>query len=187
MDDRGLFHPEPRRPARRLVAAVLALGLVSAGAPRAEPGDAPRALGWLEWAWLEPGHARLKAKLDTGARTSSLHALAIERFARDGRDWVRFEVPLAPRSPRAGSTLRLERPLLREARIKTHGGGAVARPVVEIALCVGGLAFTTPVTLTDRSRFNYPLLLGRRALAGRAQVDAAQKFLHDDGCPPPAP
>ena len=178
------LHTASRRRAGRLAAALLAIGLLASIAPRAEPQTAPRTLGWIEWAWLEPDHARLKAKLDTGARTSSLHALAIERYARDGRDWVRFEVPLAPR---AGRVLRLERPLLREANIKTHGETTVSRPVVEVALCVGGLTFTTPVTLTDRSRFNYPLLLGRRALAGRAQVDVAQTFLHDDGCLAPAP
>ena len=143
-----------------------------------------RVFGWLEWAYLEPDHIRIKAKLDTGARTSSLSAVEIEDFQRDGRTWVRFQVPISASNGDGARTqvIRMERPLVRDVLIKAHRGAAATRPVINLDLCLGGMIFTTPVTLTDRSRFNYPLLLGRLALAGRAAVDVAQKYANDGLC-----
>ncbi|MGE0860654.1 MAG: ATP-dependent zinc protease [Gammaproteobacteria bacterium] len=156
--------------------------LVSLCAARADDGEQalPPAYGWLEWAALEPGHVLMRAKLDTGARTSSLSAVDIERFERDGFDWVRFVVPISADDGITGAAQRIpmELPLQREALIKRHGARASRRPVVHVELCLGGHKFTTPVTLTDRSRFNYPLLLGRSALRGRAVIDVDQTYQH---------
>ncbi len=167
---------------RRLAGAPLIIIACLAGAAPAAAG--PRTLGWLEWAWLEPGHVRIKAKLDTGARTSSIDAADIEPFERDGEPWVRFRVPLASRPDDSdhGEDLVYERRVLREVRVKDHLHASHVRYVVRLRLCVGGLAFFTPVTLADRSRFNYPLLLGRLALQGRYTVDAARKFTADHSC-----
>jgi len=143
-----------------------------------------RTYGWLEWAFLKPDHVRIKAKLDTGAKTSSIHAVDIEKFTRDDREWVRFNVPITPRNGGGKRTriVPMERPIVRDVLIKAHRGEALERPVVNIDICLGGITFTTPVTLTDRSRFNYPLLLGRVALQGRAVVDVAQKYVNDKRC-----
>lgn len=145
-----------------------------------------RLFGWLEWATIEPIDIRIKAKLDTGARTSSLHAVELEPFIRDGREWIRFQVPISARNGDSAhqQVITLERPVVRAVLIKAHRGAAAARPVVDLELCLGGITFTTPVTLADRSRFNYPLLLGRRALEGRAVVDVARKYANDGLCQP---
>ena len=75
----------------------LALAVLAVVSGTQALADEPRRMGWLEWSWLEPGHVRLKTKLDTGARTSSLHAEDIATFERDGETWVRFRVPLQGR------------------------------------------------------------------------------------------
>jgi hypothetical protein len=144
-------------------------------------------LGWLEWAWLEPGKVKIKTKLDTGAKTSSIHAVDIEEFERDGARWVRFRIPLKRRPDDSDHNrdLVLEREVERDAFIKDHRATSRKRYVVSMALCVGGDTFTTEVTLADRSRFNYPLLLGRMALAGRAVVDSARTFTTGHKCRKP--
>lgn len=149
----------------------------------------PRVLGWLEWAWLEPGHVRIKSKLDTGARTSSLDARDLELFKRDARQWVRFRIPLASRPDDSdhGEDLVIEKPLVGAVEVKEHEGPGQQRHVVNIDLCLGGYTFTTPVTLVDRRRFNYPLLLGRVALQGRVIVDPAAKFSTRRLCRAPKP
>lgn len=174
-------HARPR--ARRPGAAALAF-LCLALLPATGSAD-PRTFGWLEWAYLEPGRVRIKAKLDTGAKTSSIHAEDVELFERDGEEWVRFRVPLGTRqfALREGRDVFFERPLVRQVLIKEHDRPAARRYVVNIDLCLGGITFTTPVTLADRSRFNYPLLLGRVALKGRAVIDPAQKYLATRRCP----
>ncbi|MFT4564627.1 MAG: hypothetical protein ACI9BW_004396, partial [Gammaproteobacteria bacterium] len=143
-----------------------------------------RTLGWLEWAWLEPGAVKIKAKLDTGAKTSSIYAVNIVPFERDGGSWVRFQIPLQKRSKKTGRLeyLSMERNVERVTRIKDHYDEARQRFVVMIKLCLGGATFSTPVTLADRGRFNYPLLLGRLALRGRILVDAEQIFTASHSC-----
>ena len=144
-----------------------------------------RRLGWIEWAWLLPGHIRIKAKLDTGAKTSSVDAVDIEGFERDDEPWVRFRIPLGERRDDSdhGKDVILERPVERRTRVKDHERGSDERYVVNLELCIGGKTFVTPVTLADRSHFNYPLLLGRLALRKRAVVDPARTFTASDSCP----
>jgi len=168
-----------RRPRIQVIWVVFTALLVSASAEAK-----PRTLGWLEWAYMEPGHLRLKAKLDTGARTSSIDAVDVEPFERDQKHWVRFRIPLSKRleDTNLSKDIFLERPVVRETLIKDHLNESMTRYVVNIDVCLGGITFTTPVTLADRHRFNYPLLLGRIALQGRAVVDAAQKFTDERSC-----
>jgi hypothetical protein len=165
-----------RRCAPRLFATVFYL--LSAAASL--PAQAAAVFGWVEWAYIEPHHIHVKAKLDSGAKTSSLSAINIERFERDGAIWMRFHVPI---SASDGGTekpqlIEMERKLEREVLIKRHGSGPARRPVVVINVCLGEQSFDTPVTLTDRSRFNYPLLLGRSALRGRVLLDAGQTYIN---------
>lgn len=179
------------RAPRRILACLLLLETLALGAAAHGLEASPPAYGWLEWAALEPQHVMLKAKLDSGARTSSLSAVEVERFTREGEDWVRFVVPISAFDGATGEAQRIamERPLQREALIKRHGASASVRPVVQVDICLGGHVFTTPVTLTDRSRFNYPLLLGRSALRGRAMIDVEQTYIHGierDSCAPSA-
>lgn len=162
------------RTPRRLALAVLAVAYCTS-----VPAGEPRRMGWLEWSWLEPGHVRLKTKLDTGARTSSLHAEDIETFERDGDKWVRFRVPLSdrPEDTNLERDLVLERPVVREILIKDHEHAPAPRYVVEIDLCLGNETRRTEVSLADRSRFNYPLLLGRLGMRGHIMVDPEAKYI----------
>jgi len=174
--------PHWRAPRSIRAAAVL---LLSCYAPTILAADAAQVLGWVEWAQLEPEHVEVKAKLDTGAKTSSIHAVDIEPFERDGADWVRFKMPLKSHSHKASddSELVFERPVVRTVLIKQHQRKSTRRYVIEIDLCLAGERFTTPATLADRGRFLYPLLLGRTALEGRAVVDPAHKHRAACSCP----
>src|SRR3989338_618278 len=123
---------------------------------------------------------KLAAKLDTGAKTASLSARDIKRFKRDGETWVRFYLAIdeAHSSP-------IERPLARISKIKRRAGDYdpqeektyTARPVIEMDVCMGNSLRTIEVNLTDRSAFQYPLLIGSEALKRfSALVDPSLKY-----------
>lgn len=139
-------------------------------------------MGWLESVYLRPWNIRVTAKLDTGAKTSSLNADQIDHFSRDGKEWVRFRI----RGGEDSKPVQVERPLVRTALIKERrAGGASKRDVVTLFLCKRGREYETEFTLVDRSHFNYPLLLGRSFLERVALVDSGATFLikaDDDSC-----
>ncbi len=129
--------------------------------------------GWLESIILQPWNIKLRAKLDTGAKTSSLHAEDIERFERDGKEWVRFHTT----DPDEKNPLKtVEAVLIRDVKIKRHKQKPQTRPVVEMTFCLDGQIYTSEFSLTDRSRFNYQVLLGRRVLQQGILVDPASTF-----------
>ncbi|MEL6372626.1 MAG: RimK/LysX family protein [Pseudomonadota bacterium] len=107
----------------------------------------------------------LPAKLDTGAKSSSLHAERIVAFERKGRLWVRFRFAWGA-SPR----IVIERPVIRIARIRRAGVGVRQRYVVRLRLCVAGKTAVTAFTLADRTGMRYAVLVGRRFLNGRILV-----------------
>ncbi len=168
-------------PARRHLPALLIFLLLLPTALTAKP---TAAVGWVEKILLGPDTIPVKAKLDTGARTSSLQADRIETFTRDGQKWVRFRVELEDANGKK-HRLILERPRIRGVRIKEHEGEYDRRPVVEMAFCLGGERHVTEFTLVDRSRFIYPVLLGRRFLEKFAPVDAGRTFTREARCPAP--
>ena len=136
-------------------------------------------LGWREWLALPAlGVPHIKAKLDTGADTSSLDAIDIRRYRRKGKSYVRFTVE----DHDAGETVRLERPLLRRVRIKRHDGDSQRRSVVSLTVCLGGHRREVEFSLIDRSQFDYPVLLGRSALDGIAVVDPSVINLSEPDC-----
>jgi hypothetical protein len=158
----------------KLVAALLALLALPALA------NQPTLYGRYEYIRLPQIGQTLKAKMDTGAMTASLSAKDIERFERDGEDWVRFRLA----TENASDTL-FEQPLARIGEIKSRveeGGSASStsvakRPVVDMEVCLGNQARTIEVNLTDRSHFNYPLLIGASALRDfDAAVDPAERY-----------
>lgn len=121
--------------------------------------------GLNEYVALPELDLQLPAKLDTGAQTASLSARNIQRFSRDGEPWVRFHL-------QEDDTQAIERPLARISKIKRRSGDFdpdeertyTARPVIELDLCLGETRRNIEVNLTDRSAFQYPLLIGSRAL-----------------------
>lgn len=155
--------------------AALAAALLVAGPLRAETKDV---FGWIERVTITEMRRGVKAKLDTGAKTSSLHAENIERFKRGEIQMVRFDIV----DPDTGELTGLERPLARWVRIREHDGSYQRRPVVWMWLCLGTHRKRVEVNLVDRSQFNYQLLLGRAALQGDAIVDPDQTFTTRPAC-----
>ena len=130
-------------------------------------------LGWIENAFLpDPGLA-LKAKLDTGAETSSLDARVMKKFRKAGKRWIRFAVT----DRESGEEFVMVRERVRTIGVVQHDGTRQTRPVVMLEICIAGRLLETEVSLIDRSEFNYALLLGRSALATFALVDAGSTFL----------
>jgi hypothetical protein len=140
-------------------------------------------MGWLESIFIKPWNRRLTAKLDTGAKTSSLHADDIEHFVKNGEAWVRFS--LVDIEDRSQKPIVVEKPLVRTAYIKSHQRQASKRDVVLLTVCKNGKDYEAEFNLVDRSKFNYPVLLGRSFLKDVALVDANTTFLFkadDDAC-----
>lgn len=134
--------------------------------------------GWVERVELFDGDLSAKAKLDTGAATSSLDATHISRFRKDGERWVRFTVT----DPETDEKLEIEMPLSRNVRIVRHSGDHQRRAVVKIPVCFGPFARHVEFTLIDRSNFIYPVLLGRNALEAHALVDSGETFINYPNC-----
>lgn len=143
----------------------------------------PETLGWLESSYLQPWGVRVTTKLDTGARTSSIHANNVHVYKKKREKWVRFTLPVGEREG-YDSGIEAERPLIRETRIKEHVGESVPRYVVILDVCLNGKTYPTEVTLADRSQFNYTLILGRNMMSNNIIVDPGQKFISwDKSCP----
>lgn len=139
--------------------------------------------GWLELGYLKPWDVEVKTKLDTGAKTSSLFAVDIEPFDKDGDQWVRFTLG-GPIGEKEGfeKGIKVEKPVVREVRIKEHFGKSMHRYVVEMDICLGGKTQRAEVTLADRSRFNYALLLGREAMTGNMIVNPDESYVAEKQC-----
>ncbi len=136
------------------------------------------AIGWREWVALpDLGVPAIKAKVDTGARSSSLHAFDLERFARNGGDWVRFTVHPLQRDWR--TSIAVEVPLLEMRVIRNPGGGGreELRAVVRTSVELMGERWPIELTLTRRDRMGFRMLLGRSAVRRRFVVDPGRSFL----------
>ncbi|HWK55396.1 MAG TPA: RimK/LysX family protein [Hyphomicrobiales bacterium] len=145
--------------------------------------DTQRILGWVENILLLPERLSMKAKLDSGAKSSALHAENIERFEKDGRTMVRFTLREDHRDPHS-ETVVYERPLVRQVNIKLRNTPARdQRPAVRLEFCIAGERHNTLFTLTNRSGFNYPILLGREFLQHGILVDSSESFTHRARCP----
>ncbi|MAQ92453.1 hypothetical protein B1759_13300 [Rubrivirga sp. SAORIC476] len=136
-------------------------------------------VGWQEWlAFPGMGLPAVRAKIDTGARTSALHARRIEHLERDGEPLVRFEVNPLFRGRRL--KVMCEAPVVDEREVTSSSGHVELRIVVEAMLRLG-LATDAPewpveLTLTDRRGMRFPMLLGREAMSGRVLVDSGASF-----------
>lgn len=165
-------------PNRRIL--VLALAFVLGLQLPAAAAEGKHVVGWIERARVDPGDIVLKAKMDTGAKTTSLNVVRLERFSRNGRPWVRFELTRSD-----GKVIAMERPEVRTARIKRHGAPPRLQPVVTLGLCLDSVYKQTEVSLADRTGFNYQLLVGRGFLGGDFLVDPGRTFVARPSCGQP--
>jgi hypothetical protein len=141
------------------------------------PGQDKEWVGWLEKVRICPENLVIHAKLDTGARNSSLNAPHANIFKRKGETWVRFDV-----TDRAGKTATLERKVQRITKIKQHDRPPDLRPVVRLSICLGDTFKVVEVNLRDRSDFNYQMLIGRSFLKEDFVVDASATFTKRPKC-----
>jgi hypothetical protein len=132
--------------------------------------------GWREWVALPTiGIPWIKAKLDTGARTSSLHAYKIKVFDRDGDEWVRFRV--RPWQESADDETLVELPVHDRRRVRSSSGHVEERVVVRVPLVLTGHEVLAEVTLTNRDAMGFRMLIGREALRQGFAVTPAASFL----------
>lgn len=148
--------------------------------------QAEETFGWIEKAKIKPWDIEVKAKLDSGALTSSIHAEAIESFERGGEEWVRFTIEVEDEDSDEQVSERVERPLFRHLTV-SGAGGEDSRPVVLMKICMGERIYEEQFSLADRDDMLYPLLLGRRTIQHLGEIDITKTFLHEPVCDDDAP
>ncbi len=154
------------------------------GLPGSSPGQHAKSrrskpekaiVGWREWVSLPGlGIEQIKAKIDTGARTSALHAYRVKPFRRGGKRFVRFY--LHPVQHRRQPEILCEAPVIDERLVTSSNGEQEHRYVVKVQLRVGEMEWPIEVTLTNRDEMGFRMLLGRQALRRRFIVDPGSSF-----------
>ncbi|MDP3534558.1 MAG: ATP-dependent zinc protease [Halomonas sp.] len=142
--------------------------------------DTKTMLGRNEWVGLPSIGTYLKARVDSGAHTSSLSASNITRFERDGENWVRFKLALNEEDV-VVERIRdewIEAPIIRRVRI-VQASGEESRPVISLLMTLGPLRENVEFTLNNRTHLDYPVLLGRRFMMDIATIDVAQTYIHE--------
>jgi hypothetical protein len=133
-------------------------------------------IGWREWVRLPSlSQHQIKAKIDTGARTSALHAFGLRSFDREEMRWVSFE--LHPHQRSAIGATRVEVPVAAYRRVKSSSGHMELRPVIVVDLRVGLSTFPIELTLTSRDSMGFRMLLGRAALRRRYLVNPGRSYI----------
>jgi hypothetical protein len=138
---------------------------------------AKEVIGWVENVGVSSSNAIVKAKIDTGADSSSLHCECITPYERDGEQWVRFTI-----TDINDQSVSYEKKILRRTKVKRHFGEVQERIVVRMGICIGDQYGETDVSLVDRSGFNYSLLIGRKYLKDKFIVDPGETFMSSPQC-----
>jgi len=174
-----------------VVAALLLIPTMAMAEESKDDKSVPERLGFVEWMVLEGTGLRMKARLDTGAKTSSLHAVNVEPFKKGEEEWVSFQLPLADHQDEDDADgksleeviLEFNLPVERTVKIKRKGAPSQSRYVVNMEFCIAGSSHTTEFSLTDRGKFSYPALLGRRFMRDdNILIDSADAFIAEQEC-----
>jgi len=134
--------------------------------------DGKLIIGESEWVYLPSVKVKMKARIDTGATTTSIDARNIRVQTRDGKKWALFT--LVDRE--SGKEFDLEKPVVKIVPIKRHGMEDQKRYAVRMVLVLGSISQHILVTLNDRERFDFPVLIGRNFLRGAAVVDVDRAY-----------
>lgn len=138
--------------------------------------EATTIIGWREWVGLpDLGTEWIKAKIDTGARSSSLHAFGIESFSKEGVEHVRFSVHPWQRSDRFA--IQVEAAVIDRRSIRSSSGQSEDRPVISTGLRLGGQIHRIELTLANRDDMGFRMLIGREGIRRRYLVDPGRSYL----------
>ena len=133
-------------------------------------------LGWREWVGLPGlGIRQIKAKIDTGARTSALHAFEIEEFEENGKARVRFKIHPVQRDN--DTVIECVADVVDQRIVSDSGGHKEMRLVIETTLLIGGQKWPIEMTLTNRDSMRFRMLLGRTAMSGRSVIYPEASYL----------
>jgi hypothetical protein len=133
-------------------------------------------IGWREWLALpDLGAPRIKAKIDTGARSSALHAFGLQTFPRDGQTWVRFEIHPLQRS--SEGVIPVEMPVFEFRRVRSSSGHVTRRPVIVTTVAAGDIRWPVELTLANRDAMGFRMLLGRQSLRNRFLVSPGRSYV----------
>jgi len=136
-------------------------------------------IGWREWIDFPSLNIfQVKGKIDTGARSSSLHAFHLHPFQREGKEFIQFRVHPYQRNSRI--TVQAEAEILDWRHVTSSGGHRQFRPVILVPISLDGQTWSIELTLTNRDVMGFRLLLGREALRKRFLVNPGRSFLLSD-------
>jgi ribosomal protein S6--L-glutamate ligase len=133
-------------------------------------------VGCEEWCSLPAiGIPTIKARVDSGAKTSALHAINIKTYSKDNQEWVKFDIN--PIQNNAKALIHCEAQLVDQRIVKSSSGFREKRYVISTNVSLGGKVWEIELTLTNRDSMGFRMLLGREAMSGRVMVDPEQKFV----------
>lgn len=176
---------------KTVFSAVLLCQLFSCSAPQTTPtasvADTPcetlskvankTVLGEVEYVLVGDGDLLQKARIDTGAATTSIGYDSLTPFERDGKSWVAFTL----RDRFSDEEHEFKQRLVGTVNIKRAGSKSEERPIVKMRLTLGDIVREVEVTLANRDEFDYPVLIGRNFLDGKAMVDVSRRYLVSSG------
>ena len=149
---------------------------MTSATPKPKAKRKKKRIGWREWVGLpDLAIKRIKAKVDTGARTSALHAFKVTPFTKRGEKWVRFAVH--PKQRHRHPEVICEARVIDQRRITDSGGNSQERYVIRTRLKLGTLSWPIELTLSNRDSMGFRLLIGRQAIRRRYVVDPGRSFV----------